>query len=628
MDGRKVALLTIHGMGQQRPHQLTDSFVRGISNAFSDAQPVLEHILESGGSSEDPVPGFVRMTFSNGPATVGPNSIATLDIHEVYWADRVTGIARVWAVIQWLAYTALIPIRAWAHQATVVAPSTPTGGTRMKRMLEEVVRAALLPLIPIAIAALLFAGYSSRTRLGDAANGLTTLWDDIGNPLVTVGLVCLTLTAIGMVWGAFRLHKIQPHYTASDDLRHWSIWSFLGGAVLLGAAMLLAEASNLTYGTIIARIGESLRTAILPLALLGIAWMLNRFVVGSVGDVMIYMRGINALSPHATKRAAIRGLALDALKRLTEVDAEEEIYKYDAVYVSAHSLGSVIAYDALNRFSVEHAAYLSELKLDRKPHDLATDGRTARFDRVHGFLSFGSPLDKIYYFFRVHTKPEHVIRAQILSSLDRLRKVSSGRVYEPHRFEYYAASEPRPFEWWNAWAHLDPLGHRLDFYRVDQQPLIGAAGLKGLAKLKVLNSHSIFWSHPWFYESVTRLLTQPVFKSVRMYLHNGTIATWQFEGSGWGSGTTVTAEIGPFGRDGEEDDEPVTLTCTADADGAVNWTSPVASSLPDGKYSVQLTSDPAVRTKSRLVEVVRSSRAAEQDNYTERAQIDSASADA
>ena len=119
----------------------------------------------------------------------------------------------------------------------------------------------------------------------------------------------------------------------------------------------------------------------------------------------------------------------------------------DAVYVSAHSLGSVIAYDALNRLSVEQTARLASLRAQPSPNESEIRALNAKFDRVHGFLSFGSPLDKVYYFFRVHTKADHAVRAQILSSLGRLRKASSGRIYEPHRFEYYAPIEPRPLEW-------------------------------------------------------------------------------------------------------------------------------------------------------------------------------------
>jgi len=38
-----------------------------------------------------------------------------------------------------------------------------------------------------------------------------------------------------------------------------------------------------------------------------------------------------------------------------------------------------------------------------------------QLQKLRGLLTFGSPLDKIYYFFREHVKEDQAIRAQILS---------------------------------------------------------------------------------------------------------------------------------------------------------------------------------------------------------------------
>lgn len=47
--------------------------------------------------------------------------------------------------------------------------------------------------------------------------------------------------------------------------------------------------------------------------------------------------------------------------------------------------------------------------------------------KLRGLVTFGSPLDKIYYFFREHVTEDQAMRAQILSMLHSFLKNSLGK---------------------------------------------------------------------------------------------------------------------------------------------------------------------------------------------------------
>jgi hypothetical protein len=226
------------------------------------------------------------------------------------------------------------------------------------------------------------------------------------------------------------------------------------------------------------------------------AWKLGAFLVGWIGDVAIYFGGLDARSRHNRAREEILHLVtskLVALARLTQDPPRRSRRRkgtgtpyYDEVLVAAHSLGSVIAYDAINRLAVEQRS--------------DTDGdefRMARedFDRIKGLFSFGSPLDKVVYFFQRTGDVREPVRAQIVSSLISLRRHSTGRPYGAFKIEEYQAIQPEGFRWHNAWSWGDVLGHRLDHFQIDK-------GKQFHFDYLPLVAHTRFWKDPGFYQRV------------------------------------------------------------------------------------------------------------------------------
>jgi predicted alpha/beta hydrolase family esterase len=118
---------------------------------------------------------------------------------------------------------------------------------------------------------------------------------------------------------------------------------------------------------------------------LAVNYSVRGFLLQYVGDVAAYISS-HTVSRFAEVRDAIQACALqvtEAVYRQTAPDGDA--FAYPAVVVVGHSLGSVVAYDALNKLLVKEA-------LDGVPLEAAR--------RTRMLLTFGSPLDKTAFIFR------------------------------------------------------------------------------------------------------------------------------------------------------------------------------------------------------------------------------------
>jgi hypothetical protein len=95
--------------------------------------------------------------------------------------------------------------------------------------------------------------------------------------------------------------------------------------------------------------------------------------------------------------------ALDELRAL--LNSKEN---YDQIIIAGHSLGSVIAYDALNRLIRD---------MNAKPIEAqkAEEAKKAK-EKIIGLVTFGSPLDKIALFIREQAGKGKYIQRQILDN--------------------------------------------------------------------------------------------------------------------------------------------------------------------------------------------------------------------
>ena len=183
----------------------------------------------------------------------------------------------------------------------------------------------------------------------------------------------------------------------------------------------------------------------------GLGGKAAKLIVDYVGDIAVYTT-TDIKSRHFAIRAQILREAQDALWDL--------IGRYPKVIVAGHSLGSVIAYDALSRAALR-------MSQDRQAAQQA--------DRFGGLLTFGSPLDKIAFFFRRRTPDSQTIRRQIQAYRFGFR----ARYFEADRVLHGLGAQARLVQgaavpealarmpWLNYWNPDDPVSGQLDYYDLD-----------------------------------------------------------------------------------------------------------------------------------------------------------------
>ena len=184
-------------------------------------------------------------------------------------------------------------------------------------------------------------------------------------------------------------------------------------------------------------------------------------LVQFVGDVAIYVMPYKLDAFNDLRRE----IKLKVYAAAKAVYSQEE---YDRVIVVGHSLGSVIAYDALNMLILE-----DELDVVR---------------RTPLFLTFGSPLDKTAFVFAVQAHGTSEAREALAGSVQPL-------------IQDYAK---RPRRWINVWSPWDIISGELDLYDPPRDPdaLPDPAASQRVHNVRdqeattLLIAHTEYWKNP------------------------------------------------------------------------------------------------------------------------------------
>lgn len=139
-----------------------------------------------------------------------------------------------------------------------------------------------------------------------------------------------------------------------------------------------------------------------------------------VGDITVY-NTLDARSPHFEVRGRIRRGAVRALRGLLEARQDDQgawRWAYERVVVAGHSLGSQVAFDALNGIldvcGEGRLAGFTEHGGVRTPAEgTAVPPFRSLAELFGGFVTLGSPLDKIAFFLSDRTPPEHYFLRQL-----------------------------------------------------------------------------------------------------------------------------------------------------------------------------------------------------------------------
>lgn len=189
-----------------------------------------------------------------------------------------------------------------------------------------------------------------------------------------------------------------------------------------------------------------------------------------ISDIAIYTT-TDEKSRHFTTRQKILNGAVAVLEDILQRE------EYDEVIVCGHSLGSVVAYDALNRINVK-----LNVNQELEPY----------IHKIKAFISFGSPLDKIAFFFREHIAEKQYIRRQIVDQLFSFRARQLRSIVEGHKISAPAEPKLDHIDWINYYSDKDPISDHISLSKVREEDNIHLAN----------TGHIDYWHNDQFYDDI------------------------------------------------------------------------------------------------------------------------------
>jgi hypothetical protein len=204
----------------------------------------------------------------------------------------------------------------------------------------------------------------------------------------------------------------------------------------------------------VASLGRVMKLLSLFTVILTVILFLQKYIVGYLGDVAVYVNTSEVRKEFSIRKAIIEKM-IDHLNFLLGINLNTKKFNreprrtkndegdikperdYDDIVIVAHSLGSVIAYDALNRVLYPNGSEEAQVAKEKIRH----------------LFTVGSPLEKIWYYFRDHSHPDDPVYQGIIGELKGVKKKGPD---EKSQLDNCA--------WTNIWAFTDVISSRLDRY--------------------------------------------------------------------------------------------------------------------------------------------------------------------
>ena len=480
----RAAVVVVHGIGEQPAVSTLGRFAQGMIDHAGASQP--EAVLRRVGNMSVPVLRFSEASDSTA-------SFTETDVMEFSWQHLVRGHTAAFPTLAWLVSTTLAPLDVARHWR-ILARAGPEAPSPWNVILRQLLVAVTLLVPLLLLPALLL--YVASNWTGTAV--LRLIPTGVSVPLsafllfsfsLLLGLLgLLQLLAVlrdGLNAGQLKRRTLQLHgkeWTGlhGPQLRAWRVPALLIGVALLGAAVVVGMVRTDLYELVSVWLndpegGSWLLFTTGSAAVLLLVPMFLRWVRDYAGDIAYYVTADR--KPIARRsRYDIRRNAAQFLNALLRDPT------YERIVVVGHSLGTVIAFDALNELSrqvrIENALSVAQV------------------GKLKGLLTFASPLDKVAYFFREHTADDAAVHAQMLSFLHPTKRLPSRRDDGPYRFKPYAVPF-RNLRWVNLHSPQDLISDPLVFYRVDELCTVNywPAG-----------AHGRYWSDPKTYRLLLKLL--------------------------------------------------------------------------------------------------------------------------
>ena len=330
---------------------------------------------------------------------------------------------------------------------------------------------------------LMFYGHVRELGAGDriwfslADKRLSEGFDDFFD-LTALGLALLAaaVVLIRWMWRIFNglRRDLRDRKTRVLSIVATTSFFVLFGLVVALVVLLATSFASAPTGTDLAR---NLAWPLLVVASIYI----RRILVQFVGDVAIYVMPYK-LDAFNDLRREIKQRVYKAAKAVYSAQP-----RYDQVIIIGHSLGSVIAYDALNMLILEDESLASKRE-GPSDSDEVNDKYLDIVNRTPLFVTFGSPLDKTAFVFSVQARGTSEAREALAGSVQPL-------------IQDYAR---RPRRWINIWSPWDIISGPLDLYDLPLKPdePAGEASAQRVNNLRdreattLLMAHTEYWNNP------------------------------------------------------------------------------------------------------------------------------------
>jgi hypothetical protein len=188
------------------------------------------------------------------------------------------------------------------------------------------------------------------------------------------------------------------------------------------------------------------------IGLVAVSVMIKRVLIDYVADIALYTTADENSAFYKT-RLEILTESTDKLRWLLQQP------DYEDVSLAGHSLGSVITYDTIGWLRMERQTDGASAAAGRPPS--ITE---AQLSKLTAFMTFGSPLNKVAYFFRTTLGPHETVRAHILNELHGFRRLSAEHD-DPDVKDLRPFRPPDAARWLNISAALDPVSAPLILFR-------------------------------------------------------------------------------------------------------------------------------------------------------------------
>jgi pimeloyl-ACP methyl ester carboxylesterase len=458
-ERQSVGVVIVHGVLPHPRYQIQDDCAANLRDQL-EADPnwsglgtwvvsVLNPRDAAVAQTLEPHPTITRVRLS-GDDPVTP-ARPHFDVIEAYWSPLDKGKATFAGIIAWLLQTVFVPLNTTARYMA----------SRAKTTYDVLFVSAGILGVVLALLGALLATIAALDRLVRIAGNCTpastppcpSAWQVVFDPAKLAGvlsprtIVILALGAVGAYLVTQALKGLLSMLGQHAELVRHSVqraerWRLIAFVLLIGGA-LFASSALVPINNGFA-LGPTAWWFIAAALLLEAGRTLAKsFIVNFFADVEIYTTRDENLDFFGM-REKILDVATTTIAHACS-DAANGGRGYDRVFVLGHSLGSTIALDALIRFSNlrEQAA-----TLDRA------------FQRLRGFVTFGSPLEKTKYFF-------DVMNPSPSAGLEQWRNDAYGVLFtaDAAQLEPNDNAAAKGIFWGNYWYFKDAIANELCSYR-------------------------------------------------------------------------------------------------------------------------------------------------------------------